>query len=52
MRFAGKVTFKAVFITALLAAHLAIPAELLKALGLDTVGNVLGRHEVCIRRRE
>lgn len=49
MRFGIDVAFKAVFISALLFARLAVEFELLKPFALHFVGNVLWRHEFCFR---
>ena len=37
---AGQVALEAVLVPALLLTHLAVPAQLLQALGLDSVGNL------------
>ena len=41
VRLAGRVALEPVLVTALLLAHLAVPAELLQSLGLHLVGQVL-----------
>ena len=45
VRFRLAVALEAVLVAALLLAHLAVPAQLLQALGLDAVGDGLGREE-------
>ncbi len=48
MALRGEMALEAVLVPALLAAHLAVPAQLLQALGLDAVGNLRAQRRSMI----